>query len=438
MKLLGLEARQNAFYYLSRYEQVRDFGADLYILNGVGEADYWPAERYKVVGSQKIDDIIAAAQAWHAEQHFDGVFTFSESAVMTVAAVAEALGLPTVGVDAARKSRNKLLMRQAHQAGGVPIPRFQFVTSLDEALATAADYGYPVVLKPTLGAASNFVFRIDDEQEMRDRYADAVEGLSRMSWYLMEAEGLDLGPYGLLVESFLDGREYLFEALIWDGEVYLGSAVDRVTLEGDTFDDDVHVAPTSLSAEDLAKIRAAVTAAARAQGLHRSVLHAEVRFNRGEPHLLEIAIRPGGGGLDLVAKVTADYSPIEAVMDVARGVKPRVRHYQPTGVHMMGTCLICGPGQVEYVTIPEEVTNSDRTLMAKITARPGDIIRRPPDGNNILGFLIVIGPSFPAVEQTLDEFADRIIVKLADQPETRSFTPWAHHGSIETAEAASG
>jgi len=53
-----------------------------------------------------------------------------------------------------------------------------------------------------------------------------------MSWYLMEAEGMDFGPYGLLVESFLDGDEHLFEALIWDDEVYLGSAVDRVTIEG--------------------------------------------------------------------------------------------------------------------------------------------------------------------------------------------------------------
>ena len=28
------------------------------------------------------------------------------------------------------------------------------------------------------------------------------------------------------------------------------------------------------------------------------------------------------------------------VRDVARGVKPKVQHYTPTGVHMMGTCLI--------------------------------------------------------------------------------------------------
>ncbi|MGE5829270.1 MAG: ATP-grasp domain-containing protein [Micromonosporaceae bacterium] len=424
MKLLGVEARQNSHYYLSRYHLVQGFGADLYVLNGVGEADYWDPQRYRVVGSQKIDDIIAAARNWHAEQRFDGVFSFSESGVMTVAAITDALGLPGVGVDAARLSRNKLLMRQAHQAAGVPIPQFRFVESLDDALATAEEFGYPVILKPTLGAASNFVFRVGDPDEMRQHYAAAVEGLSRMSWYLMEAEGLDLGPYGLLVESFLDGREYLSEALAWDDDVYLGSIVDRVTVEGETFDDDVHVAPSSLTREQLDEFQRIVALAARAQGLRRSVMHAEVRFHQGRPHIVEIAIRPGGGGLDLVARACADYSPIEAVMDVARGVKPKVQHYQPNGVHMMGTCLICEAGQVEYVNVPAEINESPHTLMAKITAREGDIIRRPPDGNSILGFLILTGESAEGVKQTMEEFAAKIDVKLVGKPLAKCVTPW--------------
>ena len=340
MKLLAIEARQKGQYHLSRYQQVMDFGADLFVLNGLGEADYWAASRYRIAGSQKIADIIAAAQGWHAEEHFDGVFTFAESAVATVAVVADALGLPGVGLDAARKSRNKLLMRQAHERAGAAHPRFRYVTTFDEAAAAAAEFGYPVVLKPTLGAASSFVFRIDDPESLAVRYRDAAEGIRQMPSFVAEADGIDIGPCGLLIESFLDGPEYLFEALAWDDEVYLASVVDRVTAEGDTFDDDVHRAPTSLSSAELAKIHRIVAAAAHAQGLRRSVMHAEIRYHRGEPHLLEIAIRPGGGGLDLVARVTAGYCPIRAVMDVARGVMPQVTHYRPTGVHMMGTCLI--------------------------------------------------------------------------------------------------
>jgi D-alanine-D-alanine ligase-like ATP-grasp enzyme len=426
MKLLAIEAKQNAFYYQGRSKQVDDYGGNLYVLNGVGTSDFWPADRYRIVGSQHIDDIVAAAREWHAQERFDGVLTFAESAVVTVATVADDLGLPSVGVPAARTSRNKLLMREAHERAGVPIPRFRYVSDVDEALAAGEEFGYPVVIKPTLGAASHYVFRVDSPDQMRLRHQDAVEGMRRMVWWRTEAEGLDVGPYGLLVESFLDGQEHLFEALAWDDEVYLGSVVDRVTVEGHNFDDDVHVAPTALTTEQMAEIHQVVKAATHAQGVRRSSLHAEIRFHQGRPHLLEIAIRPGGGALDMVARVTADYCPIRAVMDVARGVKPRVRHYTPTGVHMMGTCLISQRGgELEYVSIPPEVRDSKHTLFAKATAMPGDTILRPPQGNNILGFLVVTGTSFDEVKYTLESFAAKIDVKMAGQPLAKCITAWS-------------
>lgn len=204
MKLLALEAVQNASYYLSRYHQVEAFGGELFVLNGLGEPGYWPAPRYHVVGSKHIDEIVTDARKWHKTERFDGVLSFSESAVLTVATVADALGLPGVGLATARTSRNKLLMREAHERGDVPRPRFRFVPDLRVALETAEEFGYPVVLKPTLGAASNFVFRLDNPEDLRLRFGQALEGIQRMSWFTMEPDGIDHGPEGLLIESFLE------------------------------------------------------------------------------------------------------------------------------------------------------------------------------------------------------------------------------------------
>jgi hypothetical protein len=417
MRLLALEARQNATYYQSRYRQIEFRGAELYVLNGEGTDDFWPAERYRIAGSAEIGDLIAAAKAWHAELDFDGVLTFSESAVVAVAAVAEALGLPGVGVEAARTSRNKLLMRQAHERGGAAHPRFRFVEDVEDAVAAGHELGWPVILKPTLGAASNFVFRVDDEAQMRRRHADAVAGIAGMSWVLMEADGLDLGPNGLLVESFLDGHEHLIEAVAWDGEVFLGSIVDRVTVEGATFDDDVHHAPTRLDPAQVAAVHELVTAAARGQGLHRAVLHAEVRFHAGVPHILEIAVRPGGGGLDYMARISAGHCPILALMEVSRGVPPAVTGrtapgFAPTDLHTAAMCLVSPPGRLAALEVPDDVRGSDRLFLLKLTAKPGDLIRRPPDGNTILGFLGAIGASFDDAMGVATELAARIEVEV--------------------------
>jgi len=414
MKLLTIETRQYLDYYHSRYRQVEDFGVDLYVLNGEGTPDFWPAERYRLVGSKHVDDLVATAREWHAVERFDGVITFSESAVIAVAAVADALGLPSIGVEAAVCCRNKFLMRQAHARDGVPHPAFRLVTELPDALAAAAEFGYPVVLKPTMGAGSHFVFRVDDPDELALRFEQAMAGIGDMFWYVSEADGVDLGPQGLLVESFLDGREYLMEAVVWDNEVYLGSVVDRITVEGETFDDDVHHAPTELGDADLAAVHEVVKAAAHAQGLRRSVMHAEVRFHEGRPYLLEIAARVGGGGLDMIARTTADHCPIRAVVDIGRGVHPRVRHYRPTGVHTASMCLISDAGVVEQVDVPSEVSGSDKVFLLKITARPGDLIRRPPDGNTIVGFLGTTGDSLRDAFDTMNDLAARITVRFAE------------------------
>jgi biotin carboxylase len=414
MKLLTIETRQYLTYYHSRYRQVQALGVDLYVMNGEGTADFWPADRYRLVGSKKIDDLVGCAKEWHATEQFDGVITFSEAAVIAVAAVADALGLPSIGVEAARNSRNKLLMRQAYQRAGVPIPSFRFVAELAEALAAGAEFGYPVILKPTMGAGSHFVYRVDSPEEMELRFGQAIAGIQQMFWVTAEADGIDLGPQGLLVESFLDGREYLMEALAWDDEVYLGSVVDRITAEGQNFDDDVHHAPTSLGPEDLAEVHRVVKAAAHAQGLRRSAMHAEVRFHEGKPHLLEIAARLGGGGLDLIARLTADYDPVAAMVDVGLGVKPKVRHYQPTGVHITAMCLICDGGVVRSIEVPTEVSESDKVFLLKVTARPGDVILRPPNGNTIFGFLGTTGSSMQDAFDTMTDLAAKIKVTLED------------------------
>jgi biotin carboxylase len=413
MKLLAIEPQQYMHYYQGRYQRVETYGHVVYVLNGIGTTDFWPAERYRLAGSKHIDDIVAEARRWHAEEHFDGVITFAEFAVTAVAAVAEALGLPGIDVRAAVQSRNKYLMRQAYQRGGAPIPSYRYVAELPDALAAAEEFGYPVILKPTLGAGSYYVFKVHNPQEMQERFGQAQEGIAHLGELLADADGMDLGPNGLLVESFLEGKEYLIEGVVWDDEVYLGSVVDRITAEGDNFDDDVHHAPTTLGAQDLVEVHRAVAVAAHAQGLRRSVMHAEVRFSGGKPHLLEIAARVGGGGLETIAQLTADHDPIKATVEISLGRKPAVRHFRPTGTHITAMCLISAPGIVEEVVVPEEVSSSDKVFLLKITAEPGDRIKRPPDGNTILGFLGTKGSSFEEAFDTMNDFASKIQVTFA-------------------------
>jgi biotin carboxylase len=413
MRLLAIEASQNGAYSRPRYQQVEELGAELHVLNGVGTAGFWPAPRYRVVGSKQIGDILDAARRWHGSSGFDGVLTFAESALVTTAAVAEALGLPGIGVPAARTSRNKVLMHQAHHRAGAPHADFRCAPTLADGLAAATEFGYPVVVKPALGASSNFVFRADTPAEFRRHYAAAASGAPTMKWTALEADGIDLGPAGLLVESFLDGSEHLIEAVVWDGEVRLGSIVDRIDADLTTFEDNSHQAPTGLSRDEVGLVHAALTAAAAGQGLVRSALHAEVRFHQGRPHVLEVTPRPGGGGLEHMAQASAGYHPIRSHLQIACGHRPQLRGYVPTGVYTAARALLCEAGQIAGIAVPAAVSRSADLLFFRLIATPGDLIKRPPEGNGILGFLGATGTSREGAMANATRLAGQISVTLS-------------------------
>jgi hypothetical protein len=49
-------------------------------------------------------------------------------------------------------------------------------------------------------------------------------------------------------------------------------------------------------------------------------------------------------------------------------------------------------------------------FLLKITAEPGDVIRRPPDGNTIIGFLGTTGESEQDAVDLMNAYADKITV----------------------------
>lgn len=410
MKLLAIEVGQFGSYYNSRYEQVEAYGAELFVLSGVAESDHWKAGRFFISHSMNIDDLVRHAKLLHQDFKFDGVFTFAENSVIATAMIANALGLPAISVDAAVKSRNKIFMREAHREAGAPHPDFRMTPTLDHALKAADELRYPVILKPTLGSASQFVYKINTAQDLKEAFPKALTGIAEMSQFRNEGITDVLGPNSLLVESYLNGKEFLIEAFTWDGVTVLGSVVDRLTLEGNTFDDDVHHAPTSLTDDELQLVHRAVHSGAVSQGLDRSVMHAEIRFHDGKPYIVEIAARPGGGGLDFMARISSDYCPIKALIDVASGTKPAYLAYRPSGRHTFALCLISSAGVIESITVPADVTADPSTFMLKLTASVGDVIKRPPSGNDIVGFLGVTGSSLAETESKAMNYSQRITV----------------------------
>ena len=412
MKILAIEVGQFGDYYNSRYLQCENYGAELFLLSGIADENHWHKDKLFIAGNMQIENLINLAAKQHRIHRFDGIITFAENSVIAAAMIATELGLPSISVDAAVKSRNKIFMRHAHEKNFAPHPAFSLVENLEKAIEAANNIGYPVILKPTLGSASQFVYKISNADDLASAFNAASTGIVSMSQFTNEGVTNDLGPNALLIESYLEGKEYLVEAFIWDGETVIGSIVDRVTLEGDSFEDDVHHAPTSLKPEQWDELALAVHKGALAQGLNRSIMHAEIRYHAGKPYIVEIAARAGGGGLDFMARISSNYCPIKTMLDISVGKKPIYSKYVPTGVDTFALCLISEAGRIESIEIPNLLKNDPAVFMLKLIAGKGTNIKRPPYGNDIIGFIGVSGNSYEETEKKAISYSKKINVRL--------------------------
>src|SRR5207237_4687259 len=123
----------------------------------------------------------------------------------TMAFVAKKLGLPGLEYETALNFTNKLRMREATSAVGVPNPPFVWAADRAATVRAARGLGFPCVIKPADNQSSRGVHVVRGPEAIDDAYDDA-RGYSRAN--------------GVIVEGFLDGTEVTVESFCVDGCVF--------------------------------------------------------------------------------------------------------------------------------------------------------------------------------------------------------------------------
>src|SRR5262249_40213091 len=95
---------------------------------------------------------------------------------------------------------------------------------------------------------------------------------------------------------FLPGFEIAIEGLLTDGRLKVLAIFDKPDqLDGPFFEETIYVTPSRLTKETQDAVALATEAAARAMGLVRGPIHAELRINDSGPWVIEVAARSIGG-----------------------------------------------------------------------------------------------------------------------------------------------
>jgi len=327
---------------------------------GLAEADI-----AKIVDFADASAVLRAT----ARLKLDGVLTVSaDRAVPVVAAVAEARGLPGIGVETAHLMTHKIAMRARLADAGVPQPRFAALRTISETRRAADEVGFPSVLKPADSGGQRGVFR--------------VESLDDIHAHLHEA--LVASPTGeAILEEFVEGTEMNGIVIARGGEVLPLTLSDRLRPPGIGFGVGwIHVYPATTYGEQLEESERVAVHTVHALGLRTGIAFPQlIAEPGGRVSVVECAARiPGGQMADLVRFATG-VDLVEVQIRMALGedlpdelVTPRFK--QPLAIRFL--TAEPGPlptGRVTRVGPLDKVLAFPGVVQAEVYLQVGETIR---------------------------------------------------------------
>lgn len=232
----------------------------------------------------RIEDLRACVREIHARRPIDGFLATVDALVLPVARIAEELGVPFTTSHGAETAKLKHRCRQRLAEAGVDRTRFRLAADVSEAVEFAAGTGYPVVVKPACGSASEGAHVVADEAALRAVFAAAGERGG-----LYEA--------GVLVEECLVGEFVSAEIGICRGRVLRLAVSDRKTWERHAALELGVTIPAPIDRERYEAVMEFAERVVHAVDLRLGIFHIEVMLTADGPRLIELNPRLMGSCL---------------------------------------------------------------------------------------------------------------------------------------------
>lgn len=313
-----------------------------------------------------------------------GVLTVaSERAVPVVAAVAERLGLPSIGADVAHRMTNKRAMRTTLAAARVPQPRHAPVHDIGDARDALAEIGTPAVLKPADSSGQRGLSRVDSEADL-DAALDAALDASRAG----EA----------LLEELVAGVEYNAMLVARGGQPELLTLSDRLRPPGAGFGVALaHLYPSSLGEREVAAVERICLEAVQALGLVDGIAYPQLIVGAdGRIVVVEVAARIPGGQMGELVRIATGVDLVEVALRQALGKDVSMlldcpRLAQPLAIRFLtAEPGSLATGRVATVGGLDAVLAAAGVVHAETYLQPGETVRAARVDGDRRGYVIAI------------------------------------------------
>ena len=337
-----------------------------------------------------------ACLAYAREQGIDGALTAAtDYGVLTAAYIARELGLPGLDYEAAKRIKNKYLIRKCLYENRVDdTEQAYLVDDTTDVEALAKVLSYPVMVKPCDGSGSRGANRVDGPEGLAEACA-----IARDASITRRAE----------IETFIFGREYGAESLVVNGEVHVLAIMQKWMTEPPYYAELGHAIPTDLAPEVEARARECAERAIKALGLNFGSVNMDMLITpEGKIYIIDIGARMGGNligshiiplgtGIDYMANMIRN-----AVGDPV-DLSP-VREGTPVATRL----LALTPGEIE--SLPDLSSSAD--VIIEHHLHVDDTIREYHTNLDGCGYVVAVAATKSEAEEMAETVKNRIDAEI--------------------------
>ena len=361
----------------------------------------WPGIREAdIVSYTDITDEAGIARAAR-EYAVSGVATCClETGLKALAHACAALGLPGVSEAAAEISVNKLAMKEAFAAGGVPAPAWRVLRCQADLDGATEALGFPLVVKAADLQGSNGVYVVRDAQAAREAMEKCL-ALTKKDF--------------CLAEQFVSGESFCAEAFVQNGDIFFVLPDGNLTVSnpGRPNIPVGHYVPLDCPDPVLARIQAVAEQAIRVCGIDHCAVNFDMVLHDGQPYVIELTARAGATGLSemIGSYFGVDYYRMILLAALGRDARAvfdgRRDKPLPTAVSMLQAPAT---GVVRAVSLPEELP--DYVSGLTVLPKAGDRVRRFENAGDRIGQVLVTGEDTQQCLQRLEDIISRIGIEV--------------------------
>jgi biotin carboxylase len=339
--------------------------------------------------------------------------TGSEVSLKATAAVAERLGLPFYAdPETVRRCQDKDAMRTAYASAGLAVPAFARCATLDEARAAAETHGYPLVVKPARGWGQRGVARVDAPEELAAAFEEA------------RAHSAGVGLPLVVVEGFIEGREYSVNGWVEDGTLVNYCVTERITVPGrkplGVMIAEVY--PSGLDPQAEARVIEEARRGAAALGHVRGPCYSQIALGPRGCFLYETAARLGGGFDADVTLLASGVDLYDRVLGVALGdrVLERQARTAPSFGGAIAKFLVSRPGRVTRIEGLDTARSLEGVDDAEVFVPVGGRVHPLTDSAKRAAYVLSHGATREQAVATADRALASIRIDTQEAPQAEA------------------